>query len=178
MSSNVSRFTGSKLEVYYLPNGATKGKDEIPLHTNQVALNIHRHVEEIDVTQWGDRNRHTIPGLERWEIDINTLGVYRDIPAFVRPGEKGLFTFLWGNRPDARHAEVYIGDFGIEFPNDGFMWHAKLLVSGPMFDGAYTCDHTYAIAQYDQGDGTFLEKPLIHQVPLDQLIDNRFHGWS
>lgn len=170
------RFNTNKLEVYWLPDGGVKGKDEIGLHSNIVNLAIHEErrdfiyaVSEQAPTWW--KNNVT--------INIESMGLFRDVPYFVRNGGRGIVTLLAGHQPFARHCEANILSFEIGFGfGDMWSWKANLNVLGMLYDGTYTVQNPYAHIQTDMGDGTLLERTLYHDIPLDQYIDNRFHGWS
>jgi hypothetical protein len=171
--NNSRRFTGNKFEVYFLPDGATKGKDEIPLHSSVTSMTLSHRAEYADVSE-----RESIPTLKWWELDLESMGMRRDIPSLIQVGGRGIVTVLSGYQPYAKHVDVVIDEFNFKFPlDDAFSWAMHLTSSGPLFDGTYTCEQAYGRIQTDMADGTFLEQQLVHMIPLDQLIDNRFHGW-
>lgn len=169
-------FTSSKLEVYFLPDGGKKGKDEIPMHSNATSLEL---VSRVDGPTMGIGDyAETIPTLRWWEIELESKGIHRDIPYFIRAGANGIVTVLWGDQPYAKHVETLTTNFDISAAfDDLFTWKMSLTSRGPLYDGTYTCEQQYGRIQTDMADGTFIERPLIHMIPLDQLIDNRFHGW-
>lgn len=170
-------FHTQKLEVYFLPFGGEKGKDEIPIHSNTSSLSVQHHQDAVDADMGG--YRVAIPTTTRWtEIDLETMGAPRDMPYMIKPGERGTITILAGHKPHARHVDVILTDlsFGNSF-SDVWSYQARWLSTGALFDGTYTVKRRYATIQTDLGDGTFLEHYLHHDIPLDQLIDNRYHGW-
>lgn len=61
--------------------------------------------------------------------------------------------------------------------DDLWGYESEFHALGTIFDGTYTCEHKYGRIRSDLGDGTFLEKPLIHLIPFDELINNRY-GWK
>lgn len=177
--NNSRRFVSTKLEVYFLPDGATKGKDEIPLHSSRTSMTISDQTDWIDIPPGFDTPAQRIPGLKWWTVDLESVGAFRDVPRLVQLGGSGIITLLWGDQPYAKHMDSRIIEFsqGIKFDNL-FTWKMHLNSQGPLFDGTYTCEQQYGRIQTDMADGTFLEQALVHMIPLDQLIDNRYHGWQ
>lgn len=156
--------TSRELELYFLPDGGTRGIDEIPVHSNFTALSLEREIRD---------------GLKRGNGLIQTWGQTRKtIEPSLSPGKSGILTIL-DRKPSnlTQHFQIFVYENSVSYPFDGRI-EAEIgfQTLGPVYQGAYTVDHRYGRIRMDQGDGTFLERPLIYTIPLDELIMNR--GWT
>jgi len=101
------------------------------------------------------------------------------LPGFMYAGGKGVLTFLYGHRPEAQHLEIMFDQVSKDFHTGGdvaYNYHA--FGTTRLRSGLYTCQRRVGRVQIDQGDGTFIEKELLYEVPLDEMINNRFHKWT
>lgn len=172
------RITSPRLELYFLPEGAERGKDEIPVHSNasRFAMNFEQEMPEIS---YHDHFKTFTPTIKRVSFDLSSIGQPRDLPQLWQPGARGILTVLEGTQGQfARHCNVIMTSLNIGSSFDElWSYESSFVATGTVYDGTYTCEHQYGRIRSDRGDGTFLERPLIHMLPFDELINNRY-GWT
>lgn len=153
-------FLSRKLEFYFLPDGGVPGVDELPIHSTHTALTM-----ETDGA--GSTARILTYGQAR-PLQIKVL----------QPGQRGVLTVL-DTRPSnlTRHFHVLLASTTFSFSYDDDMeLEVAMYALSPIFDGTYTVQRRTGRIRLDQGDGTFLERPITFELPLDELIMNR--GWT
>lgn len=168
----------SKADIYFLPEGAQRGYDEIPLHNELFNFTYTDTIDVMEVTSMGDYEPTMIPIIHKRHIELRTFGDFNRSLQGIRPGIRGTVTFLHANDPMAWHMDIVFSQVHTDFySHEG--WESLYRAEGisKLATGLYTCQRRVGRVQIDQGDGTFIEKELYYEVKLDEMLNNRYYKW-
>jgi len=185
--------TGSS-ELYFLPCDPDvartlvipEPKLIIPLHLEQTSVVIDERCKHMDTPGSDGYISSVITGRET-QIDVSLTATqgsdYRKLRTRCGAlqdmlGKTGILVLLYGAQPTA--LTFAVRPFSLDTRQDSFnvlRLDLQLFGLGPGLQGSYTVKRQWATARYDCGDGTYIQKPLYQEIPLDDWLTLRYNKW-
>ena len=196
----ITEVTKRRAEVYFMPCARVDADRLIisqpdliiPLHLRQTHICTTRKQDFAHVPSfqeglgWGTR----VPTLSHTDTRIDSFywrerddkWERRKIETRLRllhdnMGKDGILVMLLGDQPYAYTSSVM--NVGMEYSLDNFdtAHYSFDFVGHDMLLGGYTVRNNWARARYDQGDGTYIEKWLTQDIPVDDWLILRYNKW-